>query len=91
MKTWVMPEFISWKIMSGRKVRCKGSGYNSWYSTLSTNCVLPKGSYKVVCMDGKRQGFKGGYLLIGGKKFCHKNFMWRAGAKKVESFVLRRR
>jgi hypothetical protein len=76
MHTWVMPEFISWKITRGRKTMCKGSCYNQWYAMVSTNCRLPKGNYKLICYDKKRQGFKGGYIKIAGKKTVQHKKIW---------------
>jgi hypothetical protein len=91
MHTWVMPEFISWKITRGRKTMCKGSGYNQWYAMVSTNCRLPKGNYKLICYDKKRQGFKGGYIKIAGKKLCNiKKFGWKAGYSQIQPFRLSR-
>merc|ERR1712008_90718 len=85
------PEFISWKITRGRKTMCKGSGYNSWYATISTNCKLPKGNYKLICYDKKREGFKGGYIKIANKRLCNINkFGWRAGYSQVQPFRLSR-
>jgi len=90
MVTWVMPEFLSWTVVRGNKKMCKSGAYTQWYSTVSTGCMLPKGNYKLTCMDKKGQGFKGGYISIAGKKYCHKNFMWRAGPAKSVDFTIPR-
>lgn len=86
--TWVMPETISWKVMRGKKMMCKGSQYGQWYTTIDTGCMLPKGSYTLICMDEKGHGFKGGHMHIAGhkKKYCHAKYMWNHGKKRKENF-----
>jgi len=85
--TWVLPEKISWKVMKGKKVVCKGANYDKWYSTIPTGCRLEKGKYTLECLDSRGWGWGEGYMKIKSKTYC-KKFLWK-GTKRVESFIVK--
>ena len=46
--------------------------YNS-YDTLIEICCQPQGTYELACKDSNGDGWHGGYIEMGGMKYC-KNF-----------------
>jgi len=93
MVTWVLPEKIKWKVFKGGKNKknkgkpiCSGGPYNKWYSTISMDCNLKKGTYTIDCMDAKGFGWGEGYVQVKKKKLC-KKFLWK-GQKRTEQFTI---
>lgn len=89
MKTFMLPEASSWKITSGKKTVCAGSGYTDWYSSIKVDCKLVyKRRYRITCTNPKVGGWTGGYLQVKGKKLCQK-FEWSQGSSYYEDFTAR--
>jgi len=86
LKTWVLPEKISWRIMQGKNEVCKSTYYDKWYAKIPTGCRLKKGKYKIECVDKKGWGWSEGYMQIKKQQLC-KKFLWK-GEKLVEEFTL---
>lgn len=84
--TWVLPEKMKWQVKKGKKVVCEGGPYNKWYSKISMDCNLKKGTYKISCMDPKGFGWGGGYVKVKNHKLC-KKFIWK-GRKRTEQFTV---
>ena len=51
-------------------VNCKGGPYSNWDSDNETDCSLVPGRYVLKCIDTYGDGWHGGYLVIGGTKYC---------------------
>ena len=64
---------VSWSVGScqsyGKNTCTPNAGYfnNMNFTQL---CCLKPGNYKVSCNDCMGDGWKGGYILINGKKYC---------------------
>lgn len=87
LKTWVLPEKISWRILQGKKEICKSTYYDKWYAKIPTGCRLKKGKYKIECVDKKGWGWSEGYMQVKQLHLC-KKFLWK-GEKLVQEFILK--
>ena len=57
---------ISWNLGS---CQSKRQGYGS-YARYVEQCCLPTGSYTLQCKDSGGNGWQGGYIEVGGQKYC---------------------
>ena len=68
------PEEVEWEIIGNSSpsstTNCKGGPYNDKYGTVHTTCNLAPGRYLLKCIDTYGDGWHGGWLKIGGTKYC---------------------
>jgi len=90
VQTFMLPEKMEWKIIKGKTTVCSSGeyAYSTWYSRFFTGCTLPAGSYTLKCIDKRGYGWSGGYIDIGGKKYCKDGFEW-SGKVKALSITLK--
>ena len=50
--------------------------------TITENCCQPRGDYELVCKCAYGDGWHGGYLEIGGNKYCEQ---FSSGTEKKET------
>ena len=64
---------------------CAGGPYEHWDSDNETNCSLVPGRYVLQCEDTYGDGWHGGYIVIGGTKYCED---FRSGSSKTVEFQI---
>merc|ERR1711908_6990 len=64
---------------------CAGGPYDHWDSDNETNCSLVPGRYVLKCEDTYGDGWHGGYIVIGGTKYCED---FTSGHEKTVEFQI---
>ena len=64
------PDEMVWEIIGNSATNCVGGPYDEKYGTVQTTCNLAPGRYIIKCKDEAHDGWHGGYLKIGGTKYC---------------------
>ena len=64
---------------------CAGGPYDHWDSDNETDCSLVPGRYTLQCEDTYGDGWHGGYIVIGGTKYCED---FTSGHSKTVSFQI---
>ena len=49
---------------------CKSSHKYNWDAVYTEECCQPEGTYELDCTDSYGDGWHGGYIEIGGTKYC---------------------
>merc|ERR1719389_1113174 len=64
---------------------CAGGPYDHWDSDNETNCSVVPGRYVLKCEDTYGDGWHGGYIVIGGTKYCED---FTSGHEKTVEFQI---
>ena len=62
---------ITWGITDAKEqVVCKGGPYSKDDTDYPSECSIPDTKYTLWCIDNYGDGWHGGHITIGGKKYC---------------------